>query len=508
MSSKNKSINLLSYSILGVLLVTCWLLIVVPILKNDSAAFENIREYIGNDTYANNIGDELSEPVISKDFLEYKIVNKNGNILEIESSYITSDIVTNKKIYENYNTYFVDSTTRKHVNNDQLYFIFPTNVQKQSYQLLDPNMEVPATFVFEGTKYIDDLEVYVFSCENIGADFSNAWPEFAPKTVFADQSCKTSIEPVTGKTVQFSINWDMYVVEDGTHKSVELGRSKTTEFTERILLQSAKGTKQLFYIYDFVIPVFLILFYIAIFFVILYNNKSKEKGKIIIRQLEELHKTEKLKTIGQLASRLSHDIRNPLTVIKTSITLLERSDADIEKKYSRLFVAINKAILRIEHQVNNVLDFIQHRPLKLEETHLDTIIDSALESLNIPKNIQIEKITTDAKIICDQHMIMIVFINIIGNAMHAIGSNEGKVRIQVDDNIANDLLKITISNNGEDIHDDILPKIFEPLFTTKQEGTGLGLASCKSIIEQHGGTISVKNNPTTFTIILPKNFKN
>jgi len=506
MMELNKSVNLLLFFIIGALLILGWISIAVPILKNNSTAFENIREYIGKDSYAKNIGDELSKPVISKDFVEYKIISTDGNILEIESAYITSDIITNEKIYENHETYFVNSATRKHANDDSLYFIFPTNVQKQSYRLLDPNMEVPTAFNFEEAKYIDDLEVFVFSCVSLGDDFSDAWPEFAPEPIFGDQSCKVSIEPVTGKTVQFSINWDMYAVKNGIHTSVELGNAETTSFTERILLQSAKETKLLFYLYDFVIPTFLILLHISIFLVILYNNKSKEKGKIIIRQLEELQKTEKIKTIGHLSSRLSHDIRNPLTVIKTSMAILKKSNADFEPKYGKLFTAVDKAILRIEHQVNNVLDFIQRRPLKLEEISMDVIIDSALDDIAIPNNIQIEKITTDAKIICDQHMITIVFLNILGNAKHAIGDNEGKIRIQVDDK--ENMLKITISNNGEAIPDDVLSKIFEPLFTTKQEGTGLGLASCKSIVEQHGGTISVKNNPTTFTILIPKNPKN
>jgi len=145
MAKLNKSMNLMLFFLIGTALILGWMFIAVPILKNDSAAFENIREYVGKDSYAKNVGDDLSEPVISKDFVEYKIVNSNGNILEIESIYVTIDIVTNEKIYENHKTYFVDSTTRKHVDNDLSYFIFPTNVQKQNYLLLDPNMEVNAT---------------------------------------------------------------------------------------------------------------------------------------------------------------------------------------------------------------------------------------------------------------------------------------------------------------------------------------------------------------------------
>ncbi|MDF2424714.1 MAG: HAMP domain-containing histidine kinase [Nitrosopumilus sp.] len=78
----------------------------------------------------------------------------------------------------------------------------------------------------------------------------------------------------------------------------------------------------------------------------------------------------------------------------------------------------------------------------------------------------------------------------------------GKIEIKISD--AGDLAEIRFIDSGDGISDVDMDKIFEPLFTTKQKGTGLGLASCKNIVEQHHGEISVKNNPTTFTIRLPK----
>lgn len=502
MKNGKKSAGLILFSIIAAIVVASWIIVATPMLKNNSVAFEDIREYLGEDAYVKNIGDKLSEPIISSDFLEYKIVNQNGNVLEIESYYITRDIITGETIYENYNTYYVDSSTRKHVDHDESYFIFPTNVQKQNYLLFDPNMEVLATFVFEGTKQIGDLDVYEFSCESMGDDFSQAWPEFLPDIVYADQTCKTSIEPVTGKTLEFAITWDMYVIKDGKHVSVERGKAETTEFSERILMQSASDTKQLFYIYDYVVPTFLIIVLTSIFFAILSINKSREKGRIIIKQLEEMQRTEKMTTIGHLASRLAHDIRNPLSVIQMTSDILS-SDSEISGKFQKYASSINESIHRISHQVNNVLDYVQQKPLKLTKIAVSAIVDSALESINIPKNITIEKITTDDEIVCDHHMVRVAFINIITNAVYAIGSKIGKVRIEVRPD--HDTVKIEISNTGESIPKKSLEKIFEPLFTTKQEGTGLGLASCKSIIDQHGGTISVKNNPTTFTITLPRN---
>jgi signal transduction histidine kinase len=494
---------LLLFFIIGLFLVSSWVFVIAPVLKNDISRFQSMREYSGDDAYAENIGDSLSETYHSHDLLEYEIKNVNGNILEIASSYTTRDITTDKIIYDNHNTYFVDFTTGKHVNTDY-YFNFPINVQKQDYLLLDPTMEVPATFVFEGIKYIDDLEVYVFSCKNLGSDFSSAWTEFAPVIIYGDQTCNTSIEPITGKTVQFLITWDMYAIENGEHISIEVGKASTTPFTERILLQSAISAKNVCFFYDYIVPIFLIVILISVFFIVLYLILSKEKDKIIIKQLEDLHKNERLNAIGHLSSRMAHDIRNPLSVIKLSTDFLKQYDQDLGKNHDKHFSAINDAILRITHQIDNVLEFIQKKPLKLENTSVSDIVDIAINACNIPSNIKVEKITDDGVISCDKHLISIVFINILSNAIFAIGQNSGKIIIHVDSKSNDRFTKVKISNDGPNIPDDVLPKIFEPLFTTKQEGTGLGLASCKSIVEQHNGTIMVANNPVTFTISLPK----
>ena len=95
-----------------------------------------------------------------------------------------------------------------------------------------------------------------------------------------------------------------------------------------------------------------------------------------------------------------------------------------------------------------------------------------------------------------------VLSNLIKNASQAIEGN-GEISIRIIDK--KDDVLIEIEDSGLGIPESVLPKIFEPLFTTKQSGTGLGLASCKSIVERHHGVLTVRNNPTVFTIHLPKN---
>ncbi len=108
---------------------------------------------------------------------------------------------------------------------------------------------------------------------------------------------------------------------------------------------------------------------------------------------------------------------------------------------------------------------------------------------------------SDLIVDCDVIKLDAVFINLIVNSIQAMHEG-GKINIKISeqDNIA----ILQFIDSGDGISDDNLSKIFEPLFTTKQKGTGLGLASCKNIIEQHQGEIFASNNPTTFTIKLPK----
>ena len=157
---------------------------------------------------------------------------------------------------------------------------------------------------------------------------------------------------------------------------------------------------------------------------------------------------------------------------------------------------------RMSHQVDDVLDFVRTSELKLQPYYILDIINIVKDSITIPNDVKVKVEQQNVRINCDYRKIEAVITNLLLNAIQAVGT-QGEVNIRIIDNV-NDVL-IAFEDSGPGIEPQNLSKIFEPLFTTKQLGTGLGLSICKSIIEQHGGNISVKNNPTTFLVRLPKN---
>jgi len=226
-------------------------------------------------------------------------------------------------------------------------------------------------------------------------------------------------------------------------------------------------------------------------------NKARE-------QVQE-EKTKRLTAIGELSARIAHDLRNPMSVIKNTMELVEdelnvESSPSLSKKFKR----INRAITRINHQVDNVLDFVKNKPLQFENTSLSSILDFVIDKINVPSDVTINLPKNDTEIFCDFEKLEIVFLNLITNAIQAM-SNKGEIDIRFTDEESQVIIEI--EDFGPGIPEKNRSQIFDPLFTTRQVGTGLGLPSCKNIVEKHGGTIEVKSRideGTTFVIKLPK----
>ena len=219
---------------------------------------------------------------------------------------------------------------------------------------------------------------------------------------------------------------------------------------------------------------------------------------------KELAMASKMATVGQLSSRLVHDLRNPLTVIKNTFEILKMTNKQFDEKTHDKFSRIDKAIKKISYQIDDVLDFVRESELHLKRISVSTIIDDAIAGIHVPSDIILKRDYRESIINCDSRKLEAVFTNIITNSIQAV-NNKGEIKIKVIDNGQDAMVKISDSGGG--ISKETLLHMFEPLFTTKQTGTGLGLSICKTIVEQHGGKIEVTNNPTTFSLHLPKNLR-
>lgn len=149
------------------------------------------------------------------------------------------------------------------------------------------------------------------------------------------------------------------------------------------------------------------------------------------------------------------------------------------------------------------MDFVRPHVLDKKLVSSLSCISESISELNLPKNIKVHLPIKDVLIYGDYHNLQIVFKNLILNAVQAIGKSDGQITIRIGNEERCNIIEIEDSGPGFD--ENKKSKIFEPLITSKQEGTGLGLLSCKNIIENHKGQIDVKLHPTRFIIWLPKN---
>lgn len=230
------------------------------------------------------------------------------------------------------------------------------------------------------------------------------------------------------------------------------------------------------------------------------NISDTDNLELKLISVTEQHRQEKLAIIGEFSARIAHDIRNPLAIAMISLEnlkMLYGADGKKQKQLDR----VERSIHRITHQIEDVLNFVREKPINLKEILFSQLISESIDSITILEGIKIITPKNDVKIICDKKQLLIVLNNLILNAIQAI-NDVGIIEITIDE-IDNKLI-IQIKDSGEGISNENMKKIFQPLFTTKQHGTGLGLVSVKSIIESHGGTISVTSPPTIFTITLPK----
>jgi PAS domain S-box-containing protein len=245
----------------------------------------------------------------------------------------------------------------------------------------------------------------------------------------------------------------------------------------------------------------------------MYSQRLEE---IVQKRTDELKKTqaelvksERLAAIGELAGMIGHDLRNPLSGIKNSTYYLKKKGKDLTlQEENEMLEIIDKCVNYSNRIINDLLDYSREIHLTLEQQTPRRLLQDALSIITIPKSIIIDNKLKDTPTInVDPDKMNRVIINLIKNAVDAM-PNGGVISLK--SRKAADTLKISFTDTGMGISEEILPKLFTPLCTTKAQGMGFGLAICKRIIEAHKGTIAVKTvkcKGATFTITLPLDLK-
>jgi len=210
----------------------------------------------------------------------------------------------------------------------------------------------------------------------------------------------------------------------------------------------------------------------------------------------------KLEMIGEMSSKMAHDLRNPLTVLQAHVELMQlKQEKQQDENLAYSLTKMEDAITTITNQINDVMDFIRTPKFQLSCCNLKSVLEIIVKGMHFPTTVKLDLLLDSQMVKCDVIKIKGVITNIIQNSIQAIQA-KGQIIITLKE--VDNFVQVSISDSGDGIPEENIEKIFEPMFTTKPMGTGLGLASCKELIEMHEGTITVKNNPTTFTISLPK----
>ncbi|MCH6266988.1 EAL domain-containing protein [Neobacillus citreus] len=222
------------------------------------------------------------------------------------------------------------------------------------------------------------------------------------------------------------------------------------------------------------------------------------------RTEEMIRKSEKLSIVGQLASSIAHEIRNPLTSIKGFVQLLQK-----EVNEPLYLKTILKEIDSIEEITREFLEFAKPHASQIEKLDVTFLLQKVFKlfySQTIKQNVEIiHEFDSDLPIMfCDSNYMKQVFIHILQNAVEAM-PNGGVIKLYAQ-RYGTDSIKISVIDQGYGISEGRIKKIGEPFYSTKEKCTGLGLMICHKIVQEHGGTINIKsevNKGTTVEIILP-----
>jgi len=240
----------------------------------------------------------------------------------------------------------------------------------------------------------------------------------------------------------------------------------------------------------------------------------EERTRELREAQEQLVRQERLAMLGQLAGSIGHELRNPLGVISNAVYFLKMSEPNASDRVKEYLDIIEKETHTSDKIITDLLDFTRIKSLDRQPASVFELIHQTLERYPAPPSVEVAlEIPTDLpKIYADPQHILQVLINLVSNACQSMvraGLTTGMLnvgRLTISAFSLGDMIKIDVQDMGMGIPPENMKKLFEPLFTTKTKGIGLGLAVSRKLTEANGGRIEVQSEPgkgSTFSVYLP-----
>jgi signal transduction histidine kinase len=260
------------------------------------------------------------------------------------------------------------------------------------------------------------------------------------------------------------------------------------------------------------------------FFVLHFRQMSERKAAELTlgRRVEErtvelrtaqdaLISKERLATIGQVTATVAHELRNPLSAIRNSVFSIKEATNSGGLDLERPIARVERNIRRCDRIISVLLDYTRNREINCTSVAIDTWLNDVLNEQPTPQGIRlVRKLgTPNCNLSIDLDQMRRAVVNLFENSVQAFadsGQDLKERQITVCTQVAGDRFELAIEDTGHGIPEEILPRVFEPLFSTKSFGTGLGLAIVKQIVYQHGGSIEISSEPargTSAVIRLP-----
>jgi signal transduction histidine kinase len=403
-------------------------------------------------------------------------------------------------------------------------FVLPTTLRVGKVQLRDPEQfrhldlivrNTIFSFKVEKVNIYDLLNVLAYSTDRTlvgkknlgGTDFKKA-AQGKHSSRYLSEDVWFKIRPWGGTPIRKLITTIPFRVESPTAKPTgqilgvfEITQNISKDYQEIIedqylMVLISMGLMALLYL--------ILLFIVKRGEVIMARRADAEK-----RLVEKLNQAERMATLGEMIASVSHEIKNPLGIIRSTGELLEKKMSQYEPG-SQLATVIREESDRLNRIVTEFLDFARPLVPRCQPVHLETLFEKNIQFLTpelerfhiaVQRDYQLPPVHS---VPVDQDLIYRAFLNILLNAVQAMPEG-GTIRIGIEFHSRE--VVITVSDSGPGLADDELEKAFKPFFTTKERGSGLGLAIVRNIIEAHRGNIKMTKpgeGGTAVVISLPR----